>query len=278
MKSNIRRVVASLSILCLSSLAWAELPATTAETLMRKSGAWAQLGDVANQVKMGMAQSAPVGALPPDEAKRLDQVADAAFAANRLRDSVQEVLARDLTVAQSVDALRWYDSPAGRQITAMEEAFSTNFDDMSRVMAEGNQALAKASTKRQSLLSQVVKAAGTAEALAAMQINSTVAVMQGLAGAMLQSTMPSAAELRKSLESQRPQMVAAAVGVALSMSALTYQSASDQVLSQYVKFLSSKSGLALTKAMAEGLDTSLSQAAKRLGTGIPPAPGGTATL
>ena len=242
---------------------------------MRKSGIWAQLADVAAQVKTGMAQAAEGGKLAPEDVQRLDQIADDAFAPARLREAVLQVLAHDITVAQSVDALKWYDSPAGRQITAMEEAFSANFDDMNQVMTDGNKLLAAASAKRQSLLSETVRASRTAEAMAAMQISSTVAIMQGVANALPNPGMPAAADLRKALEAQREQMVAANRGVALSMSALNYQAASDKVLAQYVKFLSSKSGAALTLSVEEALDKSLSAASQLLGSGIPQVPGTT---
>jgi hypothetical protein len=273
--TKLHRLVACLALLCLHGWAAAEVPAATAEALMRKSGIWAQLADVATQVKTGLAQSAEGGKLAPEDMQRLDQIADDAFAASRLRASVLQALSHDITVPQSVDALKWYDSPQGRQITAMEEAFSADFGDMNQVMTDGNKLLAQASAKRQSLLSQTVKASRTAEAMAAMQISSTVAVMQGLANALPNQGMPPAGELRKALESQREQMVAANRGVALSMSALSYQSASDKLLAQYVKFLSSKSGTALTLILEEALDKSLSAASQLLGSGIPKDPGTT---
>jgi hypothetical protein len=273
MPLKLRHAWACLALLCLHGLAAAEVPAATAEALMRKSGIWSQLGDVATQVKAGLAQTSQDGSLPPEEMQRLERIADDAFAASRLRDSVLQALARDVTAAQSADALKWYDSPAGQQITAMEEAFSTGFDDINRVMTDGNKALARASARRQSLLSQTVKASRAAEAMASMEINITVGVLQGLANAMPGAGKRSTADLRKGLEARRPQMVAANRGVALSMSALTYQPANDKLLEQYVRFLSSKSGAELSTSMMEALDHSLSKAAQRLGSAIPRAPG-----
>ena len=275
MKFNIRHASICLALWCLHGLASAQVPANTAEALMRKSGIWSQLADVATQVKAGLGQASQDGSLPPEEVQRLEQIADDAFAAARLRESVLQTLSRNVTQEQSVDALRWFDSAEGRQITAMEEAFSTNFDDMNRVMSDGNKALAKASTKRHSLLSQTVKASKAGEAMATMEINVTVGILQGLASAMPHSGQGNTADFRKSFEAKRPQMVAANGGVALTISALTYQSASDKTLEQYVKFLSSKSGAALTASMRDAMDQSVSNAAKRLGSAIPKIPGTT---
>ena len=275
MKLKLRNAWVCLALMGLHALAAAEVPAATAEALMHKSGIWSQLGDVAAQVKAGMAQASQDGSLPPDELKRLERIAEDAFAASRLRDSVLQALSRDVTPAQSAVALKWYDSPAGQKITAMEEAFSTGFDDMNRVMTDGNQALAKASPKRQSLLSQTVKASRAAEAMATMEINVTLGILQGLASAMPNPGKRATADLRKVFDAKKPQMVASNRGVALSMSALTYQSANDTLLEQYVKFLSSKSGAELTGSMMDALDQSLSKAAQRLGGAIPRAPGTT---
>ena len=275
MKLNIRRAFIGLVLLGVHVLALAEVPVVTAEALMRKPGNWSQLGDVAAQVKAGLAQSSQDGSLPREEIQRLERIADDAFAASRLRDSVLQALSRDVTAAQSADALQWYDSPAGKQITAMEEAFSSSFDDLNRVVADGNKALSKVSAKRQSLLTQTVKASRAAEAMASMEINITVGILQGLSNAMPGPSKRSTADLRKGLEANRPQMVAANRGVALSMSALTYLPANDKVLEQYVRFLSSKSGAELSASMMDALDQSLSKAAQRLGSAIPRAPGTT---
>jgi len=275
MKLKLRHGLACFLLMGVCGWAAAEVPVATAESLMRKSGIWSQLGDMAAQVKAGMAQASQDGSLPPDELRRLEHIAEDAFAASRLRDSVLEALARDTTVAESADAFKWYDSPAGRQIAAMEEAFSTGFDNINRVMTDGNQVLAKASAKRQSLLTQTVKASHAAEAMATMEINITVGILQGLAHAMPRSAKVSVADMRKAFEAKRPQMVASNRGLALSMAALTYQPASDKVLEQYVRFLSSPSGAALSASMVDALDHSLSKAAQRLGSAIPRAPGTT---
>lgn len=275
MKLNLRSAFIGFAFLVLQTAAMAEVPLATAEALMRKSGIWAQLGDVAAQVKLGLVQSSQDGVLPAEEIQRLERIADDAFAASRLRDSVLQTLSREVTPAQSADALQWYDSAVGEQITAMEEAFSSSFDDLNRRMADGNQVLAKASAKRQSLLSQTVKASRAAEAMASMEINVTVGILQGLANAMPGPGKRSTADLRKGMEAKRPQMVAANRGVALTMSALTYQAANDKVLEQYVRFLSSKSGTELSISMMDALDQSVSRAAQRLGSAIPRAPGTT---
>ena len=273
MKLKFHHAWAGWVLICLHGLVAAQMPAASAEALMRKSGVWAQLADVAVQVKSGMSEATEGEILTPDAIERLDQLVDNAFAPEQLRQTFLQVLAQRVTPAQGADALKWYDSPTGRMITGLEEASSADFDDLNQMMAEGNKALAKAPAKRQALLAQIVQASRAAEGMVTMEINSTIAVMQGVANVMPMETTPPAAELRELLEAQRPQMLAFTTGVLLSMFALTYQTASDKALQQYLKFLSSRSGVALSLAMMEALDQSLSNAARLLGSAIPQVPG-----
>lgn len=275
MKLKLHHAWVGLVLICLHGLVAAQVPAARAEALMRKSGAWAQLADVAVQVKEAMSESTMGERLTPEDIEGLDQLVDDAFAPEQLRQTFLQALAQRITPAQAADALKWYESPTGRRIAGLEEASSADFDDLNQVMTEGNKALAKASAKRQALLAQTVQASRAAEGMVTLQINSTIAVMQGVANVLPMEATPPAAEFRKLLEAQRPQMLASSTGVLLSMFALTYESASDMALQQYVKFLSSKSGVALSLAMMAALDQSLSNAARLLGSAIPQVPGTT---
>lgn len=275
MIKKIRLVLACLAMVGLPGLVAAQVSEATAEALMRKSGVWAQLGGLAVQVKAGIAQSATNGKMSAEDVKRLEELAEDAFAAPRLRDAFLREVSQQVTVVQGADALKWYDSPTGQLMTRLEEASSANSDDMQRVMADGNKALGSASAQRYTLLTQVVQATRSAEGMVAMQINTTVAILQGLSNVAPNPAAPSADELRRLLEARKPQMLAQSMGVVLTLFALTYQTASDKELEQYVKFLSSKSGSALSVVMNDALDKSLSAAAQRLGSSIPKVPGTT---
>jgi hypothetical protein len=145
MIQQLRLALACLAMVGLHGLVAAEVPEATAEALMRKSGVWAQLGGLAVQVKAGITQSAISGKVSDEDVKRLEELAEDAFAAPRLRDAFLREVSQQVTVAQGADALRWYDSPTGQLMTRLEEASSANFDDMQRVMADGNKALGSAS-------------------------------------------------------------------------------------------------------------------------------------
>jgi hypothetical protein len=255
------------------SLAGAAVPGATAEALMQKSGVTAQLGDVAPQVLAGIHQSAAVDGMDRRELARLEELAQESFATARLQAQFAQVLAQRINPAQAAAAQKWYDSPTGARITALEVASSAQDDDPNQVLTEGNQALAQASGRRQALLTQLVKASLVAEAMVTLQINTTLGVVQGVASVSGEADGPSLDGLRSRLEAQRQQMLAAGRGLALTLFARTYQSASDKALEQYLRFLDSPAGTALSQAMVEALDQTLSSAAQRLGRGLRPGAG-----
>lgn len=270
---KLRRFGLALALLALQGMAMAEIPASTAEALMRKSGMWAQLSDLSEPLKAEFAQPGSGAQLAREDVQRLQRLAGQAFAPDRLRETALQVLARDVTPAQAADALKWYDSPTGQQITRLEEAATAQFGE--QALLEGNAVLGKASGQRVQLLSQIVKATHAAQAMVNMQINTAAAVFQGMANVLPPSAMPHTEDLLKGMESKRPQMEASAMGISLSLLALTYQSASDKALAQYLKFLSSRSGAVLALTMNEAVDKAAATAAKRLGQGMPNLPGST---
>lgn len=275
MYKNLQRLLAALALLGMHAVSFAEISAATAEALMRKSGVWAQLGDIAKQVTAGVAQSPAVAALDAEHIKRLEDIAATAYEPARLRQTfLQEVSAR-MSMPQSVDAFKWYNSATGQLITRLEESSSASLSDAQRAMDVGNKVLAQASAKRYALLAQVVQATHAAESSVVMQINSTVAVAQG--AAQSSSAARQASELRSMLEAQRPQMVAQTTGLMLTLFAATYQAADDKALEHYVKFLLSKSGSTLSTVMNDALDKSMSAAAQRLGDALSE-PAGTTRL
>lgn len=263
-----------LALLFVFSLAGAEVPGATAEALMQKSGVTAQLGDVAPQVLAGIQQAAAAnGTMDRRELARLEELAQESFATSRLQAQFAQVLAQRITPAQAAAAQKWYDSATGARITALEVASSAQDDDPNQALTEGNQALAQASGRRQALLTQLVKASLVAEAMVTLQINTALGVVQGVASVSGDADGPSLDGLRSRLDAQRQQMLAAGRGLALTLFARTYQSASDKALEQYLRFLGSPAGAALSQAMVEALDQTLSSAAQRLGRGLRPGVG-----
>jgi hypothetical protein len=274
MKNNVKNTIAGVLLTLIQTWAMAQISQEVAEELTRKSGTWAQLENTNLQVKAGMAQSPLRDQLGLREVERLEQLADDVFSTPKLRQSFIQALSRSLNELQSKESLRWYDSPTGKMITAIEEAASAAGADMNSMLGDGNETLNRASEKRRLLLSRLVTVTRSAEGLATMQINVAKGVVSGVYSALPAPAQASVDmdEFGKALALQRPQMVAAMRGFSLSMFAWMYKSVSDKDLDSYAKFLSSKSGAALSVALIYALDYALTDAAKAFGQGIPKPP------
>ena len=266
---SVRSALLCVGLFLVQGLALAQISPESAETLLRKSGAWAQLADMSRHVKAGMAQSPMRMQLPPSEIARLERLSDEAFEAGSVRAAAMQRLSVKMDNAHTREALRWFDSPTGRMITAVEEASTVATTDLNATLEEGNRILAAAPEARKVLLSRAVKVSRMAEGMAAMQINTAVGIFQGLAAALPDQPMPPLDQLRAGLESQRATMVASMGGVGLALYANTYKSVSDKDLDLYVRFMASRAGSAYTLAMMEAIDHAMTTAFRTLGRNIP---------
>lgn len=256
----------------LQAAAWAEISPATAQELMQKSGTWTQLADLNTQVKKGLSQSPHISKLSSEDLDRLEQAADVAFAATKLRVRYAKALAQKLDAAQAKDALRWYDSPTGKMITATEEAASSQSAESNDMLQEGNAILAKVSDRRRSQLARAVQLTHVAEGIVTMQVNIAMSIVAGAVRATPHQPPVPLDELRSAFEAQRPQMVADMTGVNMSFFAWMYKSVSDKDLESYLKFLGSRSGTVLSVAMIDALNDALMDAGTELGEGIPKRP------
>lgn len=264
-----KNAIAGMVLALIQTLAIAQISPEVAEALTRKSGTWAQLADFNQHVKAGMMQSPDLSKLGRLEIERMVQVADDAFSSAKLREGFVRSLSQKLNDAQSKESLRWFDSPTGKLMTALEGASAADTVDTNSMLQDGNELLNKVSEKRRILLTRLVKLTRAAEWLASIQVNIAVGILQGASAAGPAEAFRPLDELRSALESKRPQMVAAMSGVSLSLFARTYKTVSDKDLENYLKFLSSKSGTATGIAMIEALDDTLTNAARAFGQGIP---------
>ena len=263
-------VLISLLLLMMSGTAWAQTDAATAETLLRKSGLWAQLAGIAQQVRAGMAGgAAEQGATLTDaEAARLDRAVDTAYAAPRLRVSVLRTLVREMPAMHVVSVLAWHDSAAGRVFTRMEEAASAADQD-SDTMAQGAHRLAAMSEARRLLLERLMVESRAGEALAGMTINTALGVQQGLRSMRPDAPGPSADELRAVLQAQRPQLERAFGTMAVAAFAQVYAEASDEQLQAYLRFQETEAGRQFNRVMETAMDRMFLEAATELGRALP---------
>lgn len=249
--------------------AQAEVALATAEQVVRESGLATQLQQIPQAMDTSLGETAQAMGLPPEAAARMRQAAQSAFQPQRLLHTVVLVVSRESDAAQLQDALRWYRSPDGRRVIALEDAaLAPQTADMQAWLAEANREYAAAPEQRRALLGAAEQASRAAELMADLQILIGVATLQGIAAiAPPQFT----AELRRNQQEllrQRPQTVAATRGLALAVFAATYAPLSDAELGRYVDFLKSAAAQHTHDVLLRALGVAMSEAAEEFGRSL----------
>lgn len=271
MRAMTMRLAAALWALLWLLPAGAQTDAATAETLLRKSGLWAQLASTAQQVRSGLADTArEQGAeLTPTEVERLSRVIDAAYAAPRLRAAARRVVMRDLPRTAAPPLLAWFDSATGRLMTRLEEQSNAVDREPDASMREGARRLAAMGEGRRLLLERLMVESRASEAMAGMTINTALGVQQGLRSARPDLPGPGVDELRAALQGQRAQMEQAYAGFMLATAAAVYAEASDEQLQAYLRFHETDAGRVFTRVIERALDELFLEAATELGRALP---------
>jgi hypothetical protein len=236
-----RRLVVGLSLPFVASPAWAAVDRPTAEALLRISGLWAQLADVASQARAdalgGLNQRG--AASTQAEVERLSQAIASAYSAQRLRSACLDATSKNLEKAHVAALRRWYEGSPGSAIVRLEVAHSAQ--DPRVVLEQGAAMLARMPSSRRRVLEEVVVGTRAAELQTELAINTSLALGQG-ARAARDPTAPSVGELKAALAAQRHQIMRAAGAQSLVAFASTYASLRDADLDTYVNFLKSPAG------------------------------------
>ncbi len=249
----------------------AQVPQSTAETLLRKSGLWEQLSDIAAQAQAAFAQEIAQSDGTPSETERARVVGviGQAYAADRLRRAVADSVAQKLNPAHVAMLERWFDSPVGQAVTRLEEAASKDETDPQTLMAQGASLLAKLPAERRELLDQLLVASQAAEALTQIAINTAIAAQRGAASAMPSEPTVSEAEFQALLQAQRPQLLQMISGLSLAGFAKAYAELPQPQLQAYVAFMKSAAGSHFNTLCLAALDAALTDAANELGRRLP---------
>jgi hypothetical protein len=268
------RKTAALLLLALAGFsAAAQTPVNRelAEQLLRKSGTWVQLADIGLQVRAGTEQAGVMAgqALSADVQERLGNAAEAAYAPARLRELMLAAVAADLSPADAVPLLAWYNSPLGKKIVALEEVpFDPNVDPATLLQAK-TQAYAQASRVRQAALKRLSTVIHAAEFNANITVGVMLGVQQGFMGALPDEPGPSLAERRASIESLLPQLVKMMEMPLLATYARMYRSLGDAEFTKYINFLSSPAGQRFNTLLMQAMDKAMTECARDLGRQLP---------
>jgi hypothetical protein len=272
---NFRRPLATLLFGALALLAHAaalaQVPAATAEQLMRKSGLWQQLAAMGPQVRASMAaSSAQMGAaLSAAEEARLAKAVDAAYADDRLRSAAMAVLTQELDARQVDRLTRWYDTKLGQQIARLEERATTDTADPARKLQDGSAALQAAPAERRAVISELVKSTRAAEILYEITVDVTVAGLKGMA-----SVRPDAGDLwvgqvREALQAQRPQMLQTFTALSQASYATAYAELPLRDLRAYLRFMQSDAGRHFNTVGARAFGAAMVSGSTEFGRRLP---------
>jgi len=249
----------------------AQIDSATAESLLRKSGLWEQLGSIAEQTEAGLpgifAQS---GAKPSaDELARITRIIRESYSAQRLREVSMGVISKKLSAGHVPELQRWFDSAVGQTITTLEEQASADIGDPQAQLRQGVALLQKSPQARRQLLEELLKGTRSAEVMTQITINTSLAAVRGVASVSPQARTLSEGELKAALEAQRPKMMQGFSAMALAGFARTYASLSTEHLRSYVAFLKSDAARQYNDLCVEALDAALTEAAADLGRKLP---------
>lgn len=265
------RAFCTAALLLAASLAHAEIDASAAESLLRKSGMWEQLAGLGPQAEAGMQEMLAQGATAPAEAEkaRVTRVIRDAFAPARLRAVSVRVVASG-TRAEHLPALRkWFDSPVGQAATRLEEAASATPTDPRAMLEQGVRLLNGMPAERRALLEQMVEATDAAEAMVRITIGTALAAHRGAASVAPDAPGMSAAQLRAALEAQRPQMLKAFGAMMLASFARIYEGLPTGELQQYVDFIRTPAGTHFNDVAMDALEAAVVDATAEMGRRLP---------
>lgn len=251
--------------------AHAQVDRATAESLMKKSGMWEQLGSIALQADASLAGVMRQSGEQPsaEEVARISRVIRDAYSADRLRSVSVALIAKKLQARHVSELQRWFDSPLGQQISRLEEQASADSSDPQQQMQQGMALLEQQPPARRQLLQELLVETQVVEAMTQITINTSLAAYSGAASVIPQAPTMSARELKAALEAQRPRLAQGFTAMALAGFAKTYDTLSTDHLQRYVAFMKSAAGHHYNALGIEALDAALIEAAAELGRKLP---------
>lgn len=242
----------------------------TAEELLHKCGLWEQLAAIEPQVLAGMAQGAGDGLaqLSAPERARLEKVVKASYSAPRLRASATRIVAKGLSERHLSNLRSWYESPVGLAITRAEEQSASSQADPSEQLAQGMEVLSKSSPQRRALLNDLIRESKATEVTVETILNTSIAMLRGVAAANPDTPAPSPAEIKQMFEAGRPALLKRYAQLNAVSFARTYQSVSDADLGRYRAFMASPSGRHFNALVMQALNGALTEAGEGFGRNL----------
>lgn len=232
------------SICLIGANAGAQTDPAVAEALVKQSGLWEQLGPLPGQMRMELLQSVqPTNSQPtPAELKRMQKIMDTAFAAERLRARVVQVVTERLQPGHQGAIQAWFLSPVGERLVHAELANSGEPIDPIELSAQGLEAFEAATPARKALIMDVLKTTHAVEGSVQLVTGLALAIRRGVVAARPDGSSETEGELRAEIEGARPRLQQFFTILVAGTVSANYKNISDGELSRYLAFLNSEPG------------------------------------
>ena len=246
------------------------------DSLIQRSGLDHQLTHFEAAMQRGITEAhATQHKLASADVSRLRKAVATAYSASSLRPVLRAELAKTLTPTEIAAALAWLDSTTGRKLTALEEKASSP-EAQSRIAAGSGASAPTVAPARARILHDLITATRADEVGASLLIETAAGVSEGAALFTTDEPRTTTAAARRDLEARRGELVAAMHEQSFIAFAVAYAEASDAELAALLAFARSPAGAHYYSASARAFESTLAQAAKRLGGALaaPAAPAG----
>ncbi|MBI3557806.1 MAG: hypothetical protein HY074_16215 [Deltaproteobacteria bacterium] len=190
------------------------------------------------------------------------------FDGSQLFEEYEVSLMGHIQQPEVVAVLPWYDSATGKKICELRrQANSGEAATGLKAYAAGLQAK-PATPARAKLIHELDSVTKASELLVDITVNATAGILAGIATAQEKTTRAKVTQMRKELAELRKK-IGPKIQKSIFLTFLyTYRNASDGELSEYVAFLRSKAGAALSDATYLALNDTLKKAAQNVGLAV----------
>lgn len=191
-----------------------------------------------------------------------------AFKPDELIQTLRVDLMRQLDAATLADALRWYNSDAGKSILAAEQRMMQP-DVMEKIgQAISQQQLTGLTPERKKQLQQLDVATGATDTALDLMLTMQAAFLSGFSQLITPDQQAPFDSLRESFNSNREEYRATISEQLLLQQAVLLEPVTDASLQEFSTFAASASGQKLFAAMRISLDNTLRTAALKIPTAV----------
>jgi hypothetical protein len=223
-----------------------------------KSGMEKQVQQIPSVMQALFDQSVPeddqARKLPKEVLSAMRASVPAAFAPERLKETILAELTRRLTAQDIKDTLQWLDSPIGKKCTQLEEAASTPEAQDEMQQYAGRLHDSPPTAERLKVLRELDSAATVTGNAVEMAIQTQAAVALAIIATLPVEQQKPREEVYRDIEKTRPAIEALVRSQTLISQLWAYRSLTDAEIKRYTQFAKSPAGSKYSSAAMAAFD------------------------